>query len=119
MFDDAPQALADRRSADIANLALAQIQCLQDGIVPVRAHTLPRGRTITRADQIPTSATPTPDRATETHTKTPTQNTMIDDVPQALADRRSADIADLVVPQIQCLQGGIVPVRAHTLHAVG
>ena len=47
------------------------------------------------------------------------QNTMIDNAPQALADRRSADIADLVTGQMQSLQSGIVPVQAHTLHEVG
>ena len=75
---------------------------------------------ITRADQILTTTTPTPDRGTETHTRTtPIANTMIDDAPQALSDRSGADIADLVPAQLQCLQGGIVPVRAHTLNAVG
>ena len=45
-------------------------------------------------------------------------NAMILHAPQALADRRSTNIADLVVIQFQCLQGGIVPVRVHTLHTV-
>ena len=44
---------------------------------------------------------------------------IIDDAPQALADRRSTNIADLVAIQLQCLQGGIVPVRILTLHTVG
>ena len=43
---------------------------------------------------------------------------MIVRAPQALADRRSTHIADLVVIQRHCLQGGIVPVRVHTLHTV-
>ena len=42
---------------------------------------------------------------------------MIVRAPQALADRRSAIIADLVAIQIQFSQGGIVPVRVHTLRA--
>ena len=111
IIDDAPQALADRRSADIADLVAPQIQCLQGGIVPVRAHTHMHS---TRSDDHPHLT------EEQKHTRTtPTPNTMIDDAPQALADRRSADIADLVAVQIQCLQGGIVPVRAHTLHDVG
>ena len=43
---------------------------------------------------------------------------MIVRAPQDLADRRSTHIADLVAIQPQCLQGGIVPVRVHTLHTV-
>ena len=43
---------------------------------------------------------------------------MIVRAPQALADRHSTNIADLVFAQTQCLQGGIVPVRVHTLRAV-
>ncbi len=41
------------------------------------------------------------------------------DVPQPLADRHSPLIADLVARQIQCVQGGIVPVRGHTRHTLG
>ena len=45
---------------------------------------------------------------------------MIVRAPQALADRSSTNIADLVANQIQCLQDGIVPVQvSHTLHTVG
>ncbi len=43
---------------------------------------------------------------------------MIVDAPQALADRRSTNITDLVELQPQCLQGGILPVRVHILHTV-
>ncbi len=39
--------------------------------------------------------------------------------PQPIADRRSTHIPDLVVKQLQCVQGGIVPVRVHTHHTVG
>ena len=46
--------------------------------------------------------------------------TIIVDAPQALADRSSTNIADLVLLQLQCLQGDIVPVWvSHTLHTVG
>ncbi len=36
------------------------------------------------------------------------------DAPQALKDRRSTNIADLVVLQLQCMQGGTVPARGHS-----
>ncbi len=41
---------------------------------------------------------------------------MFVNAPQALADGRSSNSVNLVVMQIQCLQGGIVPVRVHTPH---
>ena len=42
---------------------------------------------------------------------------MIVRAPQALADRRSAHVADPVIIQPQSFQGDIVPVRVHTHRA--
>ncbi len=39
--------------------------------------------------------------------------------PQTLADGRSTIIANLVLLQIECVQGGIVPVRVQTRSTVG
>ena len=63
---------------------------------------------------------PTPAQETQNNQQEIMQSTIIVNAPQALADRRSTNIADLVVLQLQCLQGGIVPVRvSYTLHTVG
>ena len=74
---------------------------------------------IKHADQRLPAFTPTPAQETQNNQQEIMSSTIIVDAPQALADRRSTDIADLVAIQPQCLQGGVVPVRVHTLHTVG
>jgi hypothetical protein len=64
MIVDAQQALADRRSTNIADLVLFQIQCLQGGIVPVRVHT-PHGWMIKHADKMLPPITPTQAQVTD------------------------------------------------------
>ena len=74
---------------------------------------------IKHAHQMLPSISSTPVQETQNNQQEIMSSTIIVDAPQALADRRSTNIADPVAIQPQCLQGGIVPVRVHTLHTVG
>jgi hypothetical protein len=69
---DAPQALADRRSATITYLDASQLEFLQGDIVPARVHT--QVRMIKHTNQMLPSFKPTPVQVESTTIRTQNNN---------------------------------------------
>ncbi len=100
-----------RRSGFPANSVCARWHCACAGSIT------PHGRMIMYAHPMrPSVSNP---HQCKSHEQQSGKRAICVDAPQPLADRRCTHIADLVAPQIQCVQGGIVPVRVHTRHMVG